>query len=153
MTIMMEGIQAALSDLSGKLDEHRAYYESLRHEVYEHTIDALQVPLTAGAGTLDLPGQLSPPRGFLWEVHRLTLSGWSGGGTVTVLIDNLEPILPSGGFTTPVTVFFGKAQLLLKSGQRLVVNASGVGSGVVQINGSAICMEMKHQARYFLGGI
>jgi hypothetical protein len=134
-----------LSEAVGAYNKKDQFRQNLSKRVYQHTLDPLQVALTTGTGTLDLPGQMGPPRGFMWSIVRLTLSGYTVG-TVTPYIDNLEPIAyPSAG-----TQFFSKGQLLLDSGQRLVVQATGVTSGYVQINGAADCFP-RDLLPYYMG--
>jgi hypothetical protein len=142
------GVDAFL-DLTDELKGHsKRMDEAKAHVIQSHTIDPLQIPLVGGAGTLDMPGQMAPIRGFMWSITRLTLSGWSAG-TVYLSINSLEPIYPQG-ITTPNTYFFSKGQFLLGSGDRLVVSATGI-TGYVQINGKADMFETKTLSHY-LGG-
>ena len=114
--------------------------------LYQKPLDPLQVPLDgSGDGTLDEPLQMGPVRGFMWSVRRLTFSGWTTG-TVTAYINNLEPIpVPQAGMYK-----FGRGELLLASGDRLTVVASGVSGGYVQVNGAADVFETWYLP-YYIG--
>jgi hypothetical protein len=139
----------AFIDLTDELKGHNSHHnEQKMHVIYSKTIDPLQVPLVAGAGTLDSPVQMGPVRGFMWSITRFTLSGWSAG-TVNLSINGMEPIYPQG-ILTPNTYFFGKGQFLLGSGDRFIVTATGI-TGFVQINGKADVFETKTLSHY-LGG-
>lgn len=127
-------IEINLTEETSKSSQRKQHHDKLSQEIYQQPFTPLQIPLVAGGGTLDLPGQLSPQRGFMWCVRRLTLSGYTAGSVVP-WIDDFEPILlPNSGAAQ--TVFIGKAEWLLDSGQRLKFIASGI-TGTVQVNGAA----------------
>jgi hypothetical protein len=121
-------------DLTGgetKSQKRETKKSDLSQRVYSKTLNPNSIPLVGGNGTLDLATQYGPIVGFMWSVRRITLYGYSAG-TVNVLIDDLEPVaFPSAG-----TFTFGKSELLLDQGQRLVFTATGV-TGAVQVFGAA----------------
>lgn len=132
----------AFVDLSDKLDREHHWREKKAHAVYQQTFDPMQVPLTAGAGTLDQSTRMGPNRGFMWSVRRLTLSGFTAG-TCIVYIDGLEPLpFPQAGMYT-----FGRGEFLLTTGQRLTVVATGI-TGYVQLNGAADVFETWYLPEY-----
>lgn len=132
------------ASLSEKLDREHKWRDKIQGAIYQHTFDPLQVPLVAGSGTLDLPGQMSPPRGFMWGVRRLTLSGYTAGNA-TAYLNNLEPIpFSQAGMST-----FGRGEMVLGSGDRLTVQATGI-TGIVQLNGVADCFETWYLP-YYIG--
>jgi hypothetical protein len=105
-----------------------------------------QVPLAAGrmnltTGVLDDPAQLRAPTGFIWGVRRLTLSGFATGTAIVYLnAAGGEPVAP---FSQAGTFTFGRGELLLHPGDRLVVTATGqTGSDYVQLNGAADAFEL-----------
>src|SRR5215469_1282399 len=82
-------------------------YESM-HQV---PISAPQIPITAGAGTLQIYDGLGPTTGFVWSVRMLNAQGFSAG-TINVY-RNI-----SGGellFTFPQagTFTFGRGEMML----------------------------------------
>ena len=101
--------------------------------------------LAGGAGTLDMPDSLAAKTGFYWSVRRLTAVGWSAG-SVTVFADSVvgEPLAP---FPAPAVLTFGRGELLLNPGSRLVVSATGI-TGSVQLWGKADCFPTWMLARY-----
>lgn len=113
-----------------------------------------QVPLAPpqanAAGVIDLPQALAVPTGYCWGIRRLTLSGFTAG-TAVIYIDGLpgttagEPI----PFAQAGTFTFGRGELLLHPGSRLVVQAAGV-TGYVQLNGAADCFEQWYLP-YYIG--
>lgn len=133
----------AFIDLGDKLDREHHWREKKAHAVYQQPFDPMQVVLdSSGDGTLDEPSRMGPNRGFMWSVRRLTLSGWSAG-TVTVYLDNMEPIpVPQPGMYT-----FGRGELLLTTGQRLVIAVTGI-TGYVQFNGAADVFETWYLPHY-----
>lgn len=110
-----------------------------------------QVPLAAAqanaAGLIDDPAQLRANTGFYWSVRRLTLSGFTAG-TAVVYRNNVngEPLAP---YAQAATFTFGRGEMLLAPGDRLVVQATGI-TGVVQLNGAADCFEQWYLP-YYIG--
>jgi hypothetical protein len=69
----------------------------------------------------------------MWGIRRLTLAGYTAG-TAGIYIDDIEPIpYQAAGMYT-----FGRGEMLLDSGQRLVVQATGI-TGTVTLFGCADC--------------
>jgi hypothetical protein len=97
-----------------------------------------QIPLTAGAGTLQSQPNMGVPQSFYGSIRRLSAVGFSAG-TVTPYIDNVngEPIPPfpqAGVFT------FSKGEILLHPMSQLVVSATGI-TGTVTIYGAMDLIE------------
>lgn len=108
-----------------------------------------QVPLTApqanSDGIIDYPDLLACKTGYYWSVRRLTLSGFTAG-TAVIYLNGAggEPVAPyqaAGMFT------FGRGELLMHPGDRLVVAATGI-TGYVQLNGAADCFEQWYLPTY-----
>jgi hypothetical protein len=108
-------------------------------------IAANQMTLSGGAGTIDQPDSLMCRSGFYWSVRRLTLSGFTAG-TGVVYLDGAggEPLVP---FSQAATFTFGRGELLVHPGSRLVVTATGI-TGYVQLNGAADCFEQWYLPHY-----
>ena len=137
-------ILASLDGLAGELRadrERRA--RAARMYAAAHIVPIMpgQIPLTAGAGTLDQGGAglLGPMRGYYWTVKRLTAAGFTAG-TVSMYINGAPAALdaapdvswPEAGMYT-----FGNGELLLNPQDRLIFVASGI-TGIVLVKGSAI---------------
>jgi hypothetical protein len=108
-----------------------------------------QVPITApqanAAGLIDSPDLLAVKTGYYWSIRRLTLSGFTAGTCVVYRSSPFgEPLVPvqaAGVFT------FGRGEMLLNPGDRLVVQATGI-TGYVQLNGAADCFEQWYLPHY-----
>ena len=113
-----------------------------------------QVPLTGpppnAAGIIDMPDLLMAKTGYYWSVRRLVLSGFSAGtavvyrnSAITGVGEVLVPYAAAAAFT------FGRGEMLLMPGDRLVVQATGI-TGTVQLNGAADCFEQWYLP-YYIG--
>jgi len=111
-----------------------------------------QIPITANqitqsAGIIDQPDLLAVKTGYYWGIRRLTFSGFTAGTAVvyrnSVSGEPLVPIPSAGVFT------FGRAEMLLNPGDRLVVAATGL-TGYLQMNGAADCFEQWYLP-YYIG--
>lgn len=110
-----------------------------------------QVPIVstqlAGSGTIDQPDAMMAKTGYIWGIRRLTVTGFSAG-TVTIYKNAAggEPVAP---FPAAAVFTYGKGQLLLMPGERLVIVGSGI-TGTVQLWGTADCFESWYLP-YYLG--
>ena len=123
-------------------------YESM-HQV---PISAPQIPITAGAGTLQIYDGLGPTTGFCWSVRMLNAQGFSAG-TINVY-RNI-----SGGellFTFPQagTFTFGRGEMMLQPDDTMVFVAAGIttttGFNGPQIGGRADCFIQELQPEYLM---
>jgi hypothetical protein len=138
---------ASLETVATKLAAEEHHRQKKAQAIRQIPLAANQAALTAGAGTIDDPAQLRCPTGYYMGIRRLTLSGFTAGTAVVYLNSTSgEPAVPFGqaGSST-----FGKGQLLLHPGDRLVVSATGI-TGVVQLNGAADLLESWYLP-YYLG--
>lgn len=127
-----------LFSLGEKLDKHNEQHAKKVGAVYQYVFPQQQIQLNGdGDGTLDNPAQYGPIHGRMWSLRRLNISGYTTG-TVTCTIDTSgEPIpIPEAGMYT-----FGRGELVLPAGSRLIFTASDVTSGYVQVNGAADTFE------------
>lgn len=104
-----------------------------------------QVPLVANNPTgnvIDSSETLRVHDGYYWSVRRLTLSGFSAG---TAVIYRNSPIAGIGEVLVPfsqaATLTFGRGEMLLGPGDRLVAQFTGI-TGTPQLNGAADMFEM-----------
>lgn len=133
---------ASLETLTARLEREERQRQRMAQAIR-------QVPLTGpqanAAGVIDVPDLLAVKTGYYWSVRRLTLSGFSAG-TATVYLNGIggEPFVPvaqAGTFT------FGRGEMLMHPGDRLVVQAAGI-TGYVQLNGAADCFEQWYLPHY-----
>jgi hypothetical protein len=110
-----------------------------------------QIPLKppqAVNGVIDVPQALAVPTGYFWSIRRLTLSGFTAG-TAVIYLNGLAgttagepiPFAQAGMFT------FGRGEMLLHPGDRLVVIATGT-NGYVQLDGAADMAELWYLPYY-----
>jgi len=139
------GVSVALGRIADSLD-----YESRWRSRIAQAVTQLdfaigdQITLSGGAGTLDLPDKFAAKTGYMWSVRRLTARGWTAG-TVTAYRNSTsgEPVAPwpdPGGSAGGAVFTFGRGELLLKPGDRLVFAAAGI-TGTVNVWGVADCFE------------
>jgi hypothetical protein len=116
--------------------------------------------VTAGVGVYDQPDQLQAKTGYIWDIRRLTIQGFSAGVVTAYRNGNLvvnagtnpgEPVCP---YPAPAVNTFSKASQLLMPGDRLNFGAVGVtlasGYGQVLFWGVASCFE-EWYLPYYLG--
>lgn len=141
-------LSAALDRNTAALDREAQWRARCAQVVRQIPIAPPQMALSGGAGTLDVPDLLAAKTGYCWGVRRLTTSGWTGGSIIAYLNSaSGEPVMSwaQAGVAT-----IGRAELLMHPGDRLIFVASGITSGVVQVNGSADCFESWYLP-YYIG--
>jgi hypothetical protein len=99
-----------------------------------------------GNGTLDYADRYGPTDGFLWDVRRITVSGFSAG-TVTVYKNDVNStalwVFPSVGEK------LWSSQQWLRARDRLIFVAAGI-TGNVQVDGNAHLVSEQLLAEYIL---
>lgn len=132
---------AGLELVLGKLADHVDQLGRAVAKIQSAWADVHPVPilgaitLATGAGTWDQPDYLGPKDGYWWELHRLTVWGFTAG-TVTVYKNSsngtrLAQFAQAGEWT-----WSGNMQWLAPR-DRLIFVAAGI-TGSVQIDGMAI---------------
>lgn len=116
--------------INDKLDQIHAHQKEIKAKKSQ----VFQSPILADitASPFDNISLLAPPRGNCWSVRRLTAFGFTAG-TVTVLIDGLEPVWV---FSAAGSETWGRGELLLQPGQKLIVTFTGI-TGNVYLAGAA----------------
>lgn len=107
------------------------------------------VPITAGAGAVQLPDTMGPGAGFYWNLRRFTVQGFSAG---TVLIYKNAPVVGGVVIGTPEVIVpvpqagtqtLGRGEGLLNPTDAITIACSGItvaaGYAGVQLNGVADC--------------
>lgn len=108
-----------------------------------------QVPIASeqvsGDGTIDQPDALMAKTGYMWSVRRLTCYGFTAGSvTVYKNIAGGEPVAP---YPAAAVFTFGRGELLLKPGERLIAVGTGI-TGTFQLWGDADCFEQWYLPHY-----
>ena len=114
-------------------------------------IPAHAIPLTAGAGTLDIPNELGPRDGYFWAIEYVTAAGFTAGtvntylGTPdTVAQSNVRFPFAQAGVWEP-----GRTAAILIPGERLVFVAAGI-TGNVVISGKVTQAPLRFLHRYLI---
>jgi len=113
------------------------------------------IGLAAANGTINYPEGLSPHDGYVWDVRRITATGWTAG-TVTASIgpqatSSAAPNTQNDLVTwaAPGTYFSPSGAVILQAHDRLEFTAATV-TGNVLISGLVIQMEADLLADYLL---
>lgn len=138
---------ASIDGLTAQLQREEQRRQQMCQAVRQVPLATGQMLLSGGAGTIDDPAQLRPGTGYYWGVRRLTLSGFTAGTAIVYKNSTAgEPVAP---YAQAGTFTFGRGELLLSPGDRLVVTAAGI-TGYVQLNGAADCFEQWYLP-YYIG--
>ena len=139
-------IGASLGKVAAMMEDRELKRRRLFEGMHQVPIGPQLIPITTGAGNLNLIEMFGPKAGFMWSVRRLTMSGYSAGtviayknGTITggVLLGG-EPVAP---FPAAGVLTFGRGELLLDQQDVLLFAATGItlnaGAPGIQVNGAA----------------
>jgi hypothetical protein len=132
---------AAVSGLSARLaraDASTAAQAQLAAQEYQQIPFVINLPIAAGAGSLNPVPATGPDVGYWWSIRRLSATGFSAG-TVILFIDSTagEPVATFTGAAigTYVTTY-GKGHQMLHPGSNLAITATGI-TGTVVVYGAA----------------
>jgi hypothetical protein len=141
------GLAVQVGALTTALQQEYQRRQSLQNALHQVTVGPGQIPLSAGAGTLQQDPMMGPNTGYFWSVRRLSAWGFTAG-TVQVYMNQpggeLLPSFPAAGSLT-----FGRGEVLLQPLDNLVFVASGI-TGTVQVQGIADNGELWILADYLL---
>jgi hypothetical protein len=141
-----------IGKLATALDNDRAARAAQRRErsaaIFPFDFNPQLVPLTAGAGVLNLPSIYSPNPGYVWDIRKLTAASFTTG-TVTVYKNAQNDANTEVVFTSAGTYWFGSGQEIINSNDFLLFAASGI-TGNVTISGRAVQIREDYLADYLL---
>jgi hypothetical protein len=150
---------ASLDGLTAEMRRDREARQR-QMEVIRQVPFAGAIAISGGIGVYDQPDQLQAKTGYIWDIRRLTVQGFSAG-TVTAYrngamnpVTGLNPGEPTCPYPAPAVNTFTKASQLLMPGDRLCFGATGItlaaGYGQVQFWGVASCFQSWYMP-YYLG--
>jgi hypothetical protein len=153
---MFTGISVGLGRIARNLPDPRRIRLEKARAVWSVRVDPTPIQLAAGAGILDLPQTFGPGLGYNWDVHTISATGFTAG-TVSgwINVPSLANLAggPAGALRAPFTAAgvlnFGKNQLFLRHGERLVFIASGI-TGSVLISFDATSLTDEYVGEYLL---
>jgi hypothetical protein len=133
----LNGLAAKVGGLCDRLDRQAALARRAS-QAFRQVPFVINVPLVAGAATLNPAPTDGPGVGYFWSVRKLAAVGFTAG-SVNVYIDNTggEPVVP---FPAAAVNTFGKGEQLINPNSNIAVSATGI-TGTVQIWGRADCFE------------
>jgi hypothetical protein len=159
-------VTASLDLMTSALDRTNEALERERRWREKQASIIRQIPFTGaitisgGIGTLDQPDAYQAKAGFIWDIRRLTILGFSAGEVIAYRNGYMNPAtgLNPGEqlcpFPAQATNTFSKASQLLMPTDRVCFGATGItlaaGSGQITVNGVATCFESWYLP-YYLG--
>ena len=134
-------LMARLGDLTAAIEQQveseRARLRAFAQIMHQRPIGPQTIPLTSGAGLLDIPDLFAAKDGYFMSLRRITAASFTAGSVVMyedgVADMNIAVPWQPG---VPATFTFGRGEQLLMGGSRWVFNATGI-TGQVTINGKA----------------
>lgn len=135
-------LELVLGRVASALDRQRQENDRLALLVHPAPISYAQ----GGPGTVDQPDRFGPKDGFLWDLRRITVSGFSAGSVAVYKNDVNGPQLAN--FTAPGE-WTWSGQQWLKQRDRLIFIATGI-TGNVIIDGDAIAVSQQIYPQYVL---
>jgi hypothetical protein len=104
-------MSASVDSLAAELQRTRQRTNQVAQSVHPFSIPPMPMPITSSAGTLNIPNILGPQTGNYWDVHRISVTGFSAGTVSVYLGQNGAELLAV--FSTAGVLLNGKAQILL----------------------------------------
>jgi hypothetical protein len=131
------GVQAKASvslvlGKAGRWLDRQASAHDLKRQITNQPFPSEQIPLVAGAGTLNAPDLFGPHDGFAWDVRYVVAASFTAG-TVTVYNSYQSDSNIVGTFTAAGLIRWG-GDLILNDTETLIFVASGI-TGAVTISG------------------
>ena len=154
---MFAGIHAHLGRIARNLPDPRRVRLEKARGVWPVRIDPVPIPITGGVGILDLPQMFGPQLGIQWDVHTISATGYTAGQVSGwINLPSLANVAggPSGAlrFSASAAGFanYGKNQLWLRHGDRLVFIATGITGTNILISLDATAMQDQFVGEYLL---
>lgn len=127
--------KASVSLVLGKagrwLDRQSSVYD-LKRQITNQPLPVSQIPLSGGAGVLNVPDLYGPHEGFTWDVRFIVAASFTAG-TVTVYNTYQSDGNEVAVFTSAGLVRWG-GDLVLNGTEQLIFVAAGI-TGAVTISG------------------
>lgn len=138
-------LEVSLGRVAAALEKQERRNERLYQLLHLAPITGAMI-LAGGAGTLDQADRYGPKDGYLWDLRRVTVSGFTAG-TVTMYRNDTNGA-QLAQWTTPGEWTWSTAQWL-KMRDRLIWVATGI-TGTVVIDGEAIEVSNQVLPEYLL---
>lgn len=121
---VMAALSASLDGLAGEMRTDRDRRDRLSQLITPFSVPKIAVPYGGatpgnGVGNADVPNLLGPRTGQVWDVHQISTTGWTTGA-MSVFLDAVDGTLVAYFTSAPAVLNFGKGQLLVTAGSRLI---------------------------------
>jgi hypothetical protein len=150
-------LAVSLDNLAGAIDrDMRARQRQM--EVIRQIPFAGAIGIAGGVGVYDQPDALQAKTGYIWDIRRLTVNGFSAGTVTAYRNGAMNPAtgLNPGEVLVPYPAAavntFAKASMLLMPGDRVCFGATGITAATSQVQfwGVASCFQ-EWYLPYYLG--
>jgi hypothetical protein len=141
-------LRRSVDAMNASMAREAAWRDRQRRAIRQVPIQPQQIPLTGGAGTLDVPdAYMLAKTGYTASIRRLACWGFTAG-TVNIYLEAAagELCIP---FAQAGVATFGRGEQLMAPGERIVFVASGI-TGYVQIGGKYDLFESWYEP-YYIG--
>jgi hypothetical protein len=149
------GLRASIESLATEVKRQNDRHHRLAQAIHPFTIPPMPLTITSSAGSIYQPNITGPQMSKYWDVHRISVTGYSAG-TVAVYLNQVGAELVAN-FTTPATgsivgcQYFGKGHLVLTGNDSLYFSATGItaASGYLTISIAGVEIESAYIGDYF----
>jgi hypothetical protein len=145
------GLHVAVGRLVTAMEAQRRADLTAAEDIWVVDVPAHAMPLSGGAGTLDVPNELGPRDGYAWAVHWMAAAGFTAG-TVNLYLGTPDTVAGSNQRFTFVQAGVWeppKTATILLPGNRMVFVASGV-TGNVVVSGQVTQMKLHMLPRFLV---
>lgn len=131
---VMARLSASLDGLAGEMKSGRERQDRLSQLISPLIVSKVAVPYGGatpgnGVGNTDVPNILGPRTGQVWDVRQISTTGWTTG-TMSVFLDAVDGSLVAQFTAAPAVLNFGKGQIIVPAGSRLVIVGAATGGAV-----------------------
>jgi hypothetical protein len=122
--------KASIDALTAETARLRKRQDRLSQGIHPFIVGPMPLTITSNAGTLAIPNLLGPQMSNYWDIHRISVTGYSAGTIAVYLGQNNGDLVAN--FVTPSAgsivgcQYFGKAHILLSGNDSLYFGASGI---------------------------
>jgi hypothetical protein len=144
------GLHVAVGRLATALEAQRRADLAAAEDIWVVDVPAHAMPLSGGAGTLDVANEMGPRDGYAWAVHWMAAAGFTSGTVSLYLGANADTVassnlrfafLQAGVWEPPRTA------TILLPGTRMIFVASGI-TGNVVVAGQVTQMKLHMLPRF-----
>jgi hypothetical protein len=144
---VLASLAASLGDVAAEMRAERDRRARLAEAIWPVGPYSI-VHSTTSSATIDRPELMGPRPGYAWDLKFLTAVGFSAG-SVNVYLNGVSNNTQMLTFPQAGVYQFGKLQLLLRGGDRLVVTTTGI-TGTVDMTLAYVRIKLDTLSDYAL---